>query len=139
MTKKLLATDSIWALAWQVFSNASGLILLLVFTNIYGSETYGAFMQVSLTMTLLAPIITLMLGNALTRYIASETDRHKRNQLFSMTLWTTLGISLILVPIVLLLKPVLSSLLFGTQEYIGLIFPLLLWIIAEALLLTTTS
>ena len=54
-----------------------GIVLLPVITKLLGAESYGIWVQLSVTLTLLAPFLTLGLPGTLVRFLAGERNKRE--------------------------------------------------------------
>lgn len=61
----------------QFINALSGLIILPIITKLLGAENYGVWIQILVTIGLIAPIATLGLPFALVRFLAGEKNKEK--------------------------------------------------------------
>jgi len=84
----------------------SGIILLPILTKTLGAHDYGIWVQILVTITLMAPFATLMLPGAMVRFLAGEKDKKEIQEGFFSTSITVLFISVgVSVLLILLLEP----------------------------------
>jgi len=67
---------------FQMLNALKGLLLLPLIAKLFGATGYGIWSQVTLTITLLAPLLTLRLDSALVRYLGGFADRRERASAF---------------------------------------------------------
>jgi O-antigen/teichoic acid export membrane protein len=96
--------------------NLRGLILIPILTKSLGADAFGVWSQILVTVSLLAPLCTLGLGYAITRFLASEKDRHVVSRHVSSIFLTTSLISLILSVLLFLFSESLAGAVFGGTE-----------------------
>ena len=126
-------SDMVWVALSQVLIGLTLLVALPALTKSYPSEIYGAWVQMLVTVGLLAPILTLQFGTAAVRFLAAEEDKEKRRRAFGAMLWPILAFAFLVFIISLLLRQNLSIFLFASPEYVSLIPLTLLWASMEAL------
>jgi len=106
---------------FQVFSAFAGLLLLPILLRALGSEGYGVWSQIGVTVTLFAPMLTLRLDDALTRYLAGLSTAEERSQAFFSSL-TAVGLLVSATVLVgLPLRGQLSSAMFADSSFAGLV------------------
>ena len=67
----------------QIISSLKGFILLPILTKVLGAELYGMLTLILVTISLLAPLCTLELGQAIIRFLGPEKDKEKISNDFS--------------------------------------------------------
>ena len=77
-------SDIVWVAFSQVATFLVALVTLPAITKSYNPEIYGVWAQATVTIGLLIPIMTLLLGTALVRFLAGEEDKEKRRQLLEI-------------------------------------------------------
>jgi len=126
-------------IVWVVFSQAAMFLVTLVtlsaITKFYSPEIYGVWVQATVTISLLIPIMTLLLGAALVRFLAGEENTEKRRQFFGAMLWPVIAFTSLALFISMLFRRDLSLFLFATSQYVIFIPLIFLWAAMEALLL----
>ena len=127
------AADIVWVAVSQAFVFLVGLVTLPALTKSYSPEIYGVWVQIVVTVGLLVPVLTLVLGGAEVRFLAAEDDIEKRRHAFGAMLWPILAFACLSVIISLLLRQDLSTFLFAKPEYAHLIPLTFLWASMEAL------
>jgi O-antigen/teichoic acid export membrane protein len=70
-----LIKDTLVITLSNVFLAFKGIILVPVITKLLGTNDYGIWTQISVTLSFVVPIIMLGLPNALVRFLAGEKDR----------------------------------------------------------------
>lgn len=127
-------SDVIWSAVFQITAALANLIILSVFAKYYTPEIYGVWVQVTVTLALLAPILSLHLGTAIIRFLAGEQGRVKRQQAFSAMLWPVLAFAGLAFLISLVLQQTLSAYLFGDIKYGSLIPLVFFWVFLDTVL-----
>jgi O-antigen/teichoic acid export membrane protein len=127
-------SDIIWVAFSQVATFLVALVTLPAITKSYSPEIYGVWAQATVTIGLLIPIMTLLLGTALVRFLAGEEDKEKRRQLLGAMLWPVLVCTCLVLLLSILFRRDLSLLLFAAPQYVTFISLIFLWAAMEALL-----
>lgn len=96
LSYKGFAKSSILVSSAYILQNLKGLIFLPFITKILGTYSYGIWVQVGVIVSLLAPIGTLTLTAALTRFLSGEEDKERIQEGFYSIIFFTLGVSLLL-------------------------------------------
>ena len=81
-----------------------------------GAEGYGIWSQILVTVSLLAPLCTLGLSYATTRFLAPEKDKKKVSKHFSSILATTSLIALAVSVLLFILSKPLATAVFGGAD-----------------------
>ena len=93
------------------------LFVLPVFTRMLGAEGYGIYTQLSVTVTLLAPVVTFRLGTAIVRFLPSERDSAGFWQYCqSGLIWSTCT-TLVLAMVLIAFPRAVSEIVFGDSAY----------------------
>ena len=127
------ATDTVWVAISQALLFLTGLVALPALTKYYPAETYGAWVQILVTVNLMVPVLTLQMGTATVRFLAAENEVRKRRRALGAMLWPILTFACLLLIMSVLLRQDLSILLFAIPEYAYLIPLTFLWASMEAL------
>jgi len=93
--------------------NLRGLILIPLLTKTLGAEGYGIWSQILVTISLLAPLCTLELGYAITRFLGPEKDKVKISKGTSSIFAITVLIALLLSALIFILSKPLAIAVFG--------------------------
>jgi len=125
--------DVVWVAVSQGLVFLTGLVTLPALTKYYSAATYGAWVQIVVTVGLMTLILALYLQNATVRFLAAEGDTEKRRRAFGAMLWPILAFACFLVIMSVLLKQDLSILMFADSKYAYLIPLIFLWASMEAL------
>jgi len=96
--------------------NLRGLILIPILTKTLGAEGYGIWSQILVTISLLAPLCTLELGYAITRFLAPEKDKEKVGKHLSSILAATSLIALAVSALIFVLSQPLAIAVFGGAD-----------------------
>lgn len=127
------ARDIIWVAASQVFSTLLGIVILPALTKSYTTATYGIWVQVSVTVGLISPLLTLQLGAAVIRFLAGEEDKAKRRRYFSSMLGAIIIFACLIFTVLMLLETQVSVFLFASPTYIIFVRLIFLWTFVDAL------
>jgi O-antigen/teichoic acid export membrane protein len=120
--------DIIWLTIAQLFvSVILGIVTLPALTKSYNSEIYGVWIQVSVTVGLISPLLSLQLGLAVVRFLAGEENKAKRNRAFGAMLCAIMIFAVIVAIFGILLSPQISTLLFASPEYTTYVGLIILW------------
>ena len=90
-----------------------GFILLPILTKALGTEHYGIFSLIMVTIQLLAPLCTLELGFAIIRFLGAETDKAKINKGVSSIIAITALISFVVSILIFIFAQQLALTIFG--------------------------
>lgn len=119
--------DILWVGLSQVLIYLFGFLTLPVLTKNFGTEIYGLWAQIWVTVGLLNPILTLHLGTALVRYLSAENKTEKLSQSFSNMFWLILLMVFIAIALGFLLRTSLSVSLFNDSIYNAFIILTFIW------------
>jgi len=132
--RQKFSRDLVWiATAQTLYFFLVGIVTLPALTKSYTTDIYGVWVQVRITVVLLAPVLTLQLGIALVRFLAAEESVEKRRQAFGAMLWPVLVFACLVVIMSELLSKNLSAFLFGSPFYSSFVPLAFLWASLEAL------
>jgi len=98
--------------AFQGFNALKGLLLLPLIARLFGASGYGIWSQVTLTITLLAPLLTLRLDAGLVRYLGGVSDRKQRASAFFGCAAVVWALTLIVVGLGLAGRALIAQLMF---------------------------
>ena len=93
--------------------NLRGLILLPILTKTIGTELYGVWTQILVTISLLLPICLLNLNTAMIRFFAGEKDENKIKRDFYTVFVIVSLFSVLLALIILIFSKPLAIAFFG--------------------------
>lgn len=125
--------DIIWVATSQLFTTLLAIIVLPALTKSYTATIYGIWVQVSITVSLISPLLTLQLGPAVVRFLAGEEDKAKRRRFFSSMLGAIIIFSCLISIILILLETQVSVFLFASPAYTIFVRLTLLWTFVDAL------
>ena len=92
------------------------LALLVVLSKLVGTEGYGIWAQIIFTIALLMPIALLQLGDAMSRFLAAETDRGRISSGLSSVLVSATVTGILLSAVLFVLaEPFAATFLRGTD------------------------
>jgi len=114
--------------------NLRGLILLPVLTKMLGAELYGVWAQLLATIGLLAPLASLQLNQAMTRFLTAREDKQEIGKGLSSILSVMLVTTAIFSLLMFLLSGDLAKTVFGglsSAPFIRMAVPLLFVTIIE--------
>ncbi|MFC2010262.1 flippase [Chloroflexota bacterium] len=104
-----------------------GIIQLPLFTKTLGVHSYGTWIQVNATRSLIAPFTGLGLGGAMVRFLAAEKNREEIREQFYSVIAVSLGANLLASLILLALAyPLATNFFSGATQIVRLTAILLL-------------
>ena len=121
------ARDIVWVALSQVITSLLGIITLPALTKSYGSEIYGVWSQILVTIQLLTSLLTLQLGTSVVRYLAAENNRGKLRQAFGTMFWTIIFFTCLVLIILLIVRQELASFLFADPKYVIFVSLAFIW------------
>ncbi|MCL0058163.1 flippase [Dehalococcoidia bacterium] len=132
-------SDIAWVAVPGILISLTGLVTLPALTRSFPVDVFGIWVQISVTVGLLTPIITLHLGTAMVRFLAGEEDKDKRRQAFGVMVSSVLTFACFILFTALLLSQELSVFLFADAKYAHFIPLVFLWILTGALFVLSIS
>jgi len=99
----------------------------VLFRLSYPSEIYGIWVQVTVTVDLISPLLSLQLGLAAVKFLAGEEDKAKRRRAVGAMLTAIVVFSCVVSAAGVLLSRQLSSFLFGSANYVYYVNFLIIW------------
>jgi len=105
----------------RIVLSASGIILLPVISKTLGSEGYGLYSQVMVTVGFIAMITGLGLGGSLVRFLPAEKNKKKIQEIFYSSFSVLFLFNLLVLLILLLIIEPLSEFIFDGYKNIALI------------------
>lgn len=127
--------DILWFTVAQLFvSVILGIITLPALTKTYPPDIYGIWIQVSVTVILISPLLSLQLNLAVVRYLAGQEDKTKRRQALGAMLSAIIVTGCIVSLAGFFLKEQLSILLFASPEYVNFVMMTIVWTFFNSLL-----
>ncbi|QUH22626.1 oligosaccharide flippase family protein [Methanobacterium alkalithermotolerans] len=121
------SSDVFWVGLSQIVIYALAFFTLPALTKSFGSELYGLWSQIVVTVGLLTPILTLHLSTATVRYLASESDKYELSKSFINMLALIFLIILFVVLFSVLFRDFLAVLLFGSAQFSFFILLTFVW------------
>ncbi len=113
--------EVLFAFVLTFVGKLKGFITIPLLTKYLGAESYGIWVQIYGTLSLVSPIITLHLHQALLRFIVGLTDRQKIARIyFTITVFSLLS-SLLGLSILFYLSPAISIFFFRQPQLEGLL------------------
>lgn len=128
--RKRFTLDVLIRFAAQSILQLRTLIFLPVIAHQMGPTTYGIWSQITVTLTLLAPILMLRLEIASVRYLSSKVGQDASRDFFSMFL-LILGFLVVICGLGFVFRGSLSIFLFNDGSLIGYVNLFLLFLIAR--------
>lgn len=122
---KKLVRDFNFVLAANLISALRGLIFLPIIVKLLGVVDYGLWSQVTVTIALMVPAITLGLPNVLIRFLSGERDKKQISEIVFSMFFTILGFGLIFTIIVWLFSGILSEKFFEGRRLLVIITSLI--------------
>lgn len=132
---KKFARDILWVAMSQIFVSLLGIITLPVFTKTYTTEMYGIWTQVSVTVSLISPLLTLQFGTAVVRFLAGEDEKAVRSRSLGAMLTAIVIFALLVLIIMNLLASQISVFLFDSPAYPTFVHLTFFWTFTDALFL----
>jgi len=96
-TTRSFVKDVVGRAAFQVLSVVKGLVVLPLVARAYGASGYGIWTQISITVALAAPLVSLRLNEAVVRYLSGIEPGTRRGRAFFTTIIVTWGLSVVLL------------------------------------------
>ncbi len=115
------ASDILWVGASNIIVQLFAIFTLPALTQNYGTELYGVWTQIVITVGLLTPILSLHLSTATVRYLAAEDDRSILGKAFASMFWTIIAF---LVPVLFVsyfFRDTFSIIVFSSTSYAAFI------------------
>ena len=97
----------------NIVGTLKGLILLPILTKTLGTASYGIWVLIQVTVSLLVPLALLQLGFAMTRFLAAEKDKEKISKGFSSILAAASFTAFVLSLSIFILAEPLAVAVFG--------------------------
>lgn len=97
----------------NIISTLKSFILLPIVTKALGAESYGIWAQISVTISLIAPLCTLELGYAIIRFLGPERDKGKISTGFSSIFIVTSFIGVLISLLLFILSEPFAIAVFG--------------------------
>ncbi len=119
-TRRLLKHSSIYALG-SILKNIVGFIMLPLYTRYLSPADYGVISLMLLMLSLFELLFSGRLGYALPKMYAEDTSDAARRMLISTALIFMAGVGVVSSVGVYLARAPLSSLIFGTTDYVTIV------------------
>ena len=132
-TVQKFTRDVLWVASSQVLLVLAGMIVIPALTKSFGSEIYGIWAQVTITVGLLAPILTLHLHSAFIRLFSVEEDKEKLRLAFGTMVWPIIFLGVIIFITSLILERSFAIIIFSDTKYMFFVPLIFLWSFTEAL------
>ncbi len=127
--------DIIWYSVSSLFTSVIlGIITLPALTKTSTSDIYGIWIQVSVTVVLISPLLSLQLGLAVVRFLAGQEDRAKRRQALGAMLLAIVITGCIVSLAAFFALEQLSILLFASSAYVNFVIMAIIWTFFNSLL-----
>ncbi len=111
----------------RILVTLRGFLLLPLITKILGGESYGMWILVIVTLTMLSYVFTLGLPFSLVRFMSGNKSNRVKKELFYSSFMIVLVASLIVSVALFFLAPMISSILFNDMTELvilmALVFP----------------
>lgn len=101
----------------QIFLRLQGLIFLPIIAKLIGTQSYGVYSQIMITLPLLLPILMLELEAAILRFLPGERDSKKISQSFFSLFIIIILFLFFVLSVLLIFKGKVASLMFGSEIY----------------------
>lgn len=106
-------SDVVWVSLYNMIVFLLSFFTLPTLTKSLGTELYGLWNQILVTVGLLTPILTLHLGTATVRYIAGEKRKDVISQTFANMFWMIIFVITSILIISILFKSIFSEIMFN--------------------------
>lgn len=106
-----------WVSLYRVAVYLLAFFTIPALTKNLGTELYGLWNQILVTVGFLTPILMLHLGTAVVRYLASEKRKDVLSQSFANMLWIIIVLSSAAILASIIFSSNLSVLMFGSANY----------------------
>ena len=116
LTATALGRGSIIVLVAQGLQSIRGIVLLPFITRLLSAGDYGLWVQAGTLTSLLAPIATLYLGNAILRFFAAESGPRKVSRALSGVFLTVTGLGTFVTIAAVLASGSIASAFFEGQR-----------------------
>jgi O-antigen/teichoic acid export membrane protein len=125
--------DTVWTFSGLGFQSLAGLVTVALLTKSFHAGLYGVWAQISVTATLIVPLLNLGLDIAYIRFLAGEENREKLRHALGTVIWPALTIGCLTLTLSWFFRRSLSVAIFVNPEYITFVSLTFLWIFAQAL------
>lgn len=115
----------------NAINNLKSFLIIPVLTKLLGPSDYGAWTQLKVTLTLVAPFLTLGTGQAIIRFLAGESDKDKVKEDFFSCFFAASALSLVLAVACLVFSKTILIWVFGSSAYADLVNILAVLMILE--------
>lgn len=103
----------------QIFLKLQGLIFLPIITKLIGTQSYGIYSQIIITLTLLLPILMLQLQQAIIRFLPGERDPKRISQSFFSFFIIIILFLFFIITVLLFFKGKVAFIVFGSENCQG--------------------
>ncbi len=133
---KKFTNDLILSAIYYFLLTIRALIFLPIISKTLGSQGYGIWSIIMVTISLLQPVLSLNLSYGFTRFLpASKKDVSKLREDFLSVLITVLGWSLLVMMMLLVSEKFMTTLIFGSQDFVIFVRAIIMLLPATALIL----
>lgn len=112
-----IATDIAVSTAVNLAQKIRGLVFIPLITKFLGADSYGAFIQVTVVMTLIATVFRFGLDSSLVRYMQEISNRNERARLYYSILVAGIGSGAIAAGVIAMVAEQMSRLTLSTESY----------------------
>ena len=106
-----------WVSIYRVVVYLFAFFTIPALTKNLGTELYGLWNQILVTVGFLTPILMLHLGTAAARYLPAQKDKDQISQSFSNMLWIIILLSATAIILSLIFSSDLSQIMFHNRNY----------------------
>ncbi len=121
-SSRKFATDTLFYALIQFVYGLRGIIILPVFSKVLGSEWYGLFMQLIITVNLLIPFLSFRLETAVVRYLAGIKDNIIFKRYYFSALTFVMLSAVFVVVLANLFQTISAQVIFGSGKYADFVF-----------------
>ena len=118
--KQLGGETFIYGIAGTI-SRFIGIFLVPLYTRVFSSADYGIISIITALLALMSTFIVLGLDNSSARWFYDSDNTNRRKDIIGSWFWTQMGAGIILAAAMLLLAPLISRILFKSDEYVSLL------------------
>ncbi len=127
------ARDVVWVGIAQLLNAVIfGIATLPALTKNYGSEIFGIWAQILVTISLMSPFFAMELDMSVVRFLSGEEDKVKRRKAFGAMLFAIVFLAILAFAVINLVTTRLSVFLFASPQYVTFVQLTFLWVIVDA-------
>ena len=121
MNNKSLSGSVAWYTLGNLFVRSLGFILLPLYSNLISTSEFGNYALLMSVYTVMSVFFQFGMFGALNKFYIEEKSEEKKFLIFSSILNTIIIIGVVLTIVLWLISPVISSVVFNTNTFAGLL------------------